>query len=233
MSLGRLVLLLLVLAVSAGAVLLVEGNTTPVSLHLASFAARAEAPLWLVIAFAFLGGAIAAGLLAGSFWLIGPFFDAKLADWVRGLTTNPPAYVPPSPPPPVMGLLIVLLLATALLGSTILLRAALLLAFAVAGVIAALWAMALVRVGTPIELRARYGGLGGGQGGWRLSQPASLLLIATVLLGAAVGLAQIDRGPELPRPADAKPAPEPAPKKEASEKAPEAAKPAPSSPTRP
>jgi hypothetical protein len=155
---------------------------------------------------------------------------AELTAWAQGFTLNPPAIAPP--PPSVIGLLIVLLLTPVLLGSTILVRTALVLAFAAAGIVAALRAMALVRVGTPIELRARYGGLGGGQGGWRLSQPASLLLIAAILLGAAVGLAQVDRGPEPQRPADVKPAPEPAPKKEVSEKAPEAATPALSAPTR-
>lgn len=301
MSLGRVVLLLLAVALGAGAVLLVEGNTTIVGLHLGSFAGRAEAPLWLVIASAFLGGAITAGLLVGLVWLIGPFFKVlvgiffvfilclaaavmgmrgaagvallvglllllaavtwerrgdlataatgvrtgagtswraiwaalgavhtELATWAQGLALYPPAVA--APPPAVIGLLIVLL-ASVLLGSTILLRAALVLAFAAAGVIAALRAMTLVRVGTPIELRARYGGFGGGRGGWRLSQPASLLLIATVLLGAAVGLAQVDRGPELRRPTDVKPAPASAPKKEESEKAPEAAKATSPSPT--
>jgi hypothetical protein len=302
MSLGRVVLLLLAVALGAGTVLLVEGNTTIVGLHLGSFAGRAEAPLWLVIASAFLGGAITAGLLVGMVWLIGPFFKVlvgiffvfilclaavvmgmrgaagiallvglllllaavtwerrvdlataatgvrtgadtswraiwaalgtvhtELATWAQGLASTPPAVA--APPPAVIGLLTVLLLASVLLGSTILLRAALVLAFAAAGVIAALRAMTLVRVGTPIELRARYGGFGGGRGGWRLSQPASLLLIATVLLGAAVGLAQVDRGPELRRPTDVKPAPASAPKKEESEKAPEAAKAASPSPT--
>src|SRR5438552_3359780 len=117
--------------------------------------------------------------------------------------TQPAAAAPPplvaAPPPSIIALLVVLLLATVLLGSTMLLRAALVLAFAAAGVVAALRAMALVRVGTPIELRARYGGLGGGRGGWRLSQPASLLLIAAILLAPAVGLAQVDRGPKLRR----------------------------------
>ncbi|MEH2546398.1 hypothetical protein V1283_003043 [Bradyrhizobium sp. AZCC 2262] len=303
MSLGRVVLLLLLLAlaVGAGAVLLVEGNTTPVSLHLGSFAALTETSLWLVIALAFLGGAIAPVLLAGLIWLIGPFFkiligtlfvltlcaaaaivgvrssaglallvglllllfavtwecradlvagatavrtsvltswngvwaalgaiQVELTAWVRGFAANPPAVA--APPPSVLALLILLLVATVLLGSTILLRSGLILAFGAAGVVAALRAMALVRVGTPIELRARSGGLGGSQGGWRLSQPASLLVIATILLGAAVGLAQVDRGPEQRRPADIKPAPEPGSKKEASEKAPEAANPL-SSPT--
>lgn len=314
MSLGRVVLLLLAVALGAGAVLLVEGNTTVVGLHLGSFAGRAEAPLWLVIASAFLGGAITAGLLVGLVWLIGPFFKVlvgiffvfilclaaavmgmrgaagvallvglllllaavtwerradlataatgvrtgagtswraiwaalgavhtELATWAQGLMSIPPAVgAPPTaaplpplvapPPPSVIALLIVLLLATALVGSTMLLRAALVLAFAAAGIVAALRAMTLVRVGTPIEMRARYGGLGGGRGGWRLSQPASLLLIAAILLAAAVGLAPVDRGPELRRPADAKPA-EPAPKKAEQEKAPETAKPASSSPT--
>jgi len=304
MSFGRVVvLLLLALAVGAAAVLVVEGNTTPVSLHLGSFAAHAEASLWLVITFAFLGGAIATGLLAGSFWLIGPFYNiligalfvlvlsaaatvlgtgspagiallvglllllvaaawdrradlaagatgvrtgvrtswngiwaglgavhAELTAWAQGFTLNPPAIAPP--PPSVIGLLIVLLVAPVLLDSTILVRTALVLGFAAAGIVAALRAMALVRVGIPIELRARYGGLGGGQGGWRLSQPASLLLIAAILLGAAVGLAQVDRGPELRRPADIKPASESAPKKVESKKAPEAVTPASSTATR-
>lgn len=308
MSLGRIVLLLLAVAVGAGTILLVEGNTTLVTLHLGSFAGRAEAPLWLVVASAFLGGAVTAGLLVGLVWLTGPFFKvlvgiffvfvlcvaaavmgmrgaagiallvglllllaavtwerrgdlataatgvrtgagtswraiwaalgaihSELTEWAQGLMSipsavgAPPTAAPPlvaPPPPSVIALLIVLLLATALLGSTMLLRAALVLAFAAAGIVAALRAMTLVRVGTPIEMRARYGGLGGGRGGWRLSQPASLLLIAAILLAAAVGLAPVERGPELRRPADAKPAAEPAPKKAEQEKAPEPAKPA-------
>jgi hypothetical protein len=79
MSLSRVVLLLLAVALGAGAVLLVEGNTTIVGLHLGSFAGRAEAPLWLVIASAFLGGAITAGLLVGMVWLIGPFFKVLVS----------------------------------------------------------------------------------------------------------------------------------------------------------
>jgi hypothetical protein len=304
MPLGRVVLLLLfALAVGAGAILTIEGNTTPVSLHLGSSAAHIEVPLWLIITFAFVGGAMAASVLAGSFWLIGPFYyiligglfalalsaavavlgvgtaaaislliglllllvamawerradlaaaaagirtcaraswsgilaglkavHAELTAWVQDLSSTPPAIAPP--PPSVIGLIIVLLLASVLLGSTILVRTALVLTFAAAGIVAALRAITMVGVGIPIELRARYGGLGGGQGGWRLSRPASLLLIAAILLGAAVGLAQVDRGFELTRPVDGKLVPEPTSKRGEPEKAPEAATPASSTPAR-
>src|SRR4051794_37007926 len=76
MSVGRVALLLvLTLAVGAGGTLVIEGNTAPVSLHLGSFTTHAEASLWIVIAFAFLGGAITVGLLAGSVWLLGLSFN--------------------------------------------------------------------------------------------------------------------------------------------------------------
>jgi len=110
-------------------------------------------------------------------------------------------------------LLVIILLAPVLMGSTILVRAALVLALAAAGIVAVLRALPLVRLGEPIELRARSAGLGGGQGGWRLSQPGSLLLIAGVVLGAAVGLAQVDRRLE-PRSTDTKPSVEVAQKKD-------------------
>jgi hypothetical protein len=151
------------------------------------------------------------GTLWNAIWAALNAVLTQLTAWAQGFTQNPPVITPP--PPSVIALLIVFLLAPAVLGSTILVRTALVLALAAAGIVAALRALALVRVGNPIELRARSGGFGGGQGGWRLSQPASSLLIAAVLLGAAVGLAQIDRRPEPQRPPDATPAAEVMPKK--------------------
>jgi hypothetical protein len=53
-------------------------------------------------------------------------------------------------------------------------------------------AITMIRGGAPVELRSLFGGLGGGQGGWRLSAPASLLLIAAVQLAGAVGFANLD-----------------------------------------
>jgi hypothetical protein len=131
----------------------------------------------------------------------------ELTNWVQGLTHNPPVIAPP--PPSGIVMLFVILLVPVVMGSTILVRAALVLALAAAGIVAVLRALTLVRLGQPIELRARSGGLAGGQGGWRLSQSGSLLLIAAVVLGAAVGLAQVDRRTEP------QPAAETAPKKEA------------------
>src|SRR5215471_18361933 len=75
MSPRRVGLLLVVaVAVGAAAALLVEGNTSPVSLHLGSFAAHTEASLWLVVALAFAAGVITTGVLMATTSLSGPFF---------------------------------------------------------------------------------------------------------------------------------------------------------------
>jgi hypothetical protein len=130
----------------------------------------------------------------GLSWALGATHK-ELTDWIQGLMHNPPGI---APPPSGIILVFVILLAPVVMGSTILLRAALVLALAAAGIVSVLRALALVRGGQPIELRARSGGLGSSQGGWRLSQPGSLLLIAAVVLGAAIGLAQVDRRTEAP-----------------------------------
>jgi hypothetical protein len=113
---------------------------------------------------------------------------------VSGFRLHPPVIV--APPRSVIVLLILLLLAPVLLGSTILLRSVLMLILAAFGIGAAVNAIGLVLAGQRIEVRSLNGGLGGGSAGWRLSQPASLLLVAAILIAAAVGLAQADRHPE-------------------------------------
>jgi hypothetical protein len=45
----------------------------------------------------------------------------------------------------------------------------------------------------PIELRNRGGGLGGSIGGWRISAPFGLIIVLLILVGAMVGIAQVDR----------------------------------------
>jgi hypothetical protein len=81
------------------------------------------------------------------------------------------------------------LAASALLGDTIVLRVALALCFASAALWVAYYAFTELRAGHPIETESRFGGLGGGLGGWRISSAAGLLLLTAVLTGAAVALA--------------------------------------------
>lgn len=152
----------------------------------------------------------------------------SLAQWAGGMLLAQVAPVDPqgqgnaAPPPaasvprPLVAFLIILLLGPALFGSMILVRTVLILVLATIGIGIGISAMTIVQRGQPVELRTRQGGLGGGQGGWRLSQPASLLLIAAVLLGAAVGLAGI-ADTSVTRP------PPPPPAKSKSDAAPSAA----------
>jgi hypothetical protein len=50
----------------------------------------------------------------------------------------------------------------------------------------------------PIRIEAHWGGLGGGLGGWRLSEPLVLLLVGVVCVGAA-GLIVAQSAPQPPR----------------------------------
>jgi hypothetical protein len=85
--------------------------------------------------------------------------------------------------------IVILLVASALLGDTVLVRAGLALGFAGAALAAAYHTFIELRRGRPLETESRFGGLGGGLGGWRISSTASLLLLTVVLTGAAVTLA--------------------------------------------
>ncbi len=95
-----------------------------------------------------------------------------------------------------------LLLATAL-GHISLPRALVLATFLIAAIVAAIHAIEATAQ-EPVELRSTWGGLGGGLGGWRLSRPAVLLLLALAMAGAAVAAA-------VPSPPVAPPAAKPPP----------------------
>jgi hypothetical protein len=84
---------------------------------------------------------------------------------------------------------IALLAASALLGDTLLVRVALALCFAAAALAVAYYAYTELRAGHAVETESRFGGLGGGLGGWRLSSAAGLLLLTALLAGAPVALA--------------------------------------------
>jgi hypothetical protein len=85
--------------------------------------------------------------------------------------------------------IVILLAASALLGDTVLVRAALALGFATAALATAYYTFVELRGGSRLETESRFGGLGGGLGGWRISSAASLLVLTVVLTGAAVTLA--------------------------------------------
>jgi hypothetical protein len=55
--------------------------------------------------------------------------------------------------------------------------------------------MHLLRMGGSVGIESRWGGLGGGIGGWSLSRGASLLLVALVLIASTIALV---RPPSLP-----------------------------------
>lgn len=122
-----------------------------------------------------------------------------MSAWIGGLVSTPRVVAPP--PTMALVLLVVLLLSPVLLGSVAPIRAALALASCAAGLAAAAGSVALLRRGESVEFRTRGGSLGGGQGGWRLSRAATLVLLAALFLGAAVGLAPADRPVERPPPA--------------------------------
>jgi hypothetical protein len=50
--------------------------------------------------------------------------------------------------------------------------------------------LTLINFGGTIEVESRWGGLGGGLGGWRLSREASLLLLALALIAGTVAAVQ-------------------------------------------
>ena len=54
-----------------------------------------------------------------------------------------------------------------------------------------------------VAVHTSWGGLGGGLGGWRLSQSATMFLLAAIFAGAAVGTLAIRLSPEPPDPAAA------------------------------
>jgi hypothetical protein len=49
--------------------------------------------------------------------------------------------------------------------------------------------------GEGVEIQSHWGGLGGGLGGWRISQSLVLLIVGVVLLGSALGVALYERAP--------------------------------------
>jgi hypothetical protein len=69
------------------------------------------------------------------------------------------------------------------------LQATLIILFGSAALMAAARLIELLQRGEAIELQSHWGGLGGALGGWRLSPPASLLLLTLVLSAGLAGLA--------------------------------------------
>jgi hypothetical protein len=81
-----------------------------------------------------------------------------------------------------------LLVAAAFFHELALSRIAVLIVLGPAALLAATRTIELLGRGDAVELQSRWGGLGGGLGGWRLSPAASLLLLTLFLAGAAVAV---------------------------------------------
>jgi hypothetical protein len=100
-------------------------------------------------------------------------------------------------PAPELGLIaasvVAILIVSAFMGSTLLLRLLLLLSLGAAAIMVAMQLVSAIGQNQPIELRNRGGGLGGSIGGWRISAPFGLIIVLLILVGAMVGIAQVDR----------------------------------------
>lgn len=103
--------------------------------------------------------------------------------------------------------LVALLAASAALHDLILVRILLALFLGLGSLVTALRLIEVLRAGEAIEFHSRTGGLGGGLGGWRLSQPAGLLILTAILAGAAVTVVATGPRPPDPKPAEAASAP--------------------------
>jgi hypothetical protein len=117
------------------------------------------------------------------------------------------AAAPPNPDPFAAAMLrltqfatafgIALVFASALLDDMMPIRAGVALGFAIAAMTAAYHTLVLLRGGRPLEGESRFGGLGGGIGGWRLSSTGSLMLLTMIFAAAAAvvanGISRSDR----------------------------------------
>ena len=155
---------------------------------------------WLVPAAVFLGGLMLIAAARGDMPLIrgvsvaGLGLAAAVAVCYALANTGLPRATLPSAQIGGVGV-IALLAASALLADTILLRVALAVCFAVAALGVAYYTFTEFRAGHLVETESRFGGLGGGLGGWRISSAACLLLLTVVLTGAAVALATYSTNP--------------------------------------
>jgi hypothetical protein len=149
---------------------------------------------WLVLAAVFLAGLALIAVARGDAVLIRTVSAAglSLAAAVAVYYALPHAGLPSATLPAAqIGSVgaIAVLAASALLGDTLLLRVALALSFAAGALGVAHYTFTELRAGHAVETESRFGGLGGGLGGWRISSAAGLLLLTAVLAGAAVALA--------------------------------------------
>ena len=149
---------------------------------------------WLALAAVFLAGVMLIAVARGdavvlrSVAIAGLGLATMAVVWDVLRTAGLPAQILPAARIGGVGA-VALLAASALLGDTILLRAALALGFAAGALGSAYYVFRELRGGRALETESRFGGLGGGLGGWRISTTASLLLLTVVLTGAAVTLA--------------------------------------------
>lgn len=88
-------------------------------------------------------------------------------------------------------------LIAALFGHLTIPRALVLALFAAAAISLAIHAVAALET-DPMELQSGWGGLGGGLGGWRVSRPTVLILLALAFAGVAVAAAVQPKAAERP-----------------------------------
>jgi len=136
---------------------------------------------YLPLAGAFAGGMACAGILL---WLTGgtAWLTARVVWLARSIKMVPPWTVVA-----VICLAIVGLVG-ALAQSIDFIQAMLILLLGSAALVAMAQVIDRLQRGESIELQSHWGGLGGAIGGWRLSPVTSLLLLALILTGSAIGV---------------------------------------------
>jgi len=228
---GRVVILIVWLALIAEAVISLIGQPSEVSFTPWPSALKLTAPLWAALAAVFVAGGLlvltAAVIvstkpeMAGWIALIAAWLGAMLGiaalrgDGVLLRATLPlgggllvvailwrvfPIFfvmvAPPNPDPFSTAMLqltefaiafgVAVVFTSALLDDF---RAGIALGFAGAALAAAYHALVQLRSGRPLESESRFGGLGGGGAGWRLSSTGSFVLLAMIFAAAAAAVA--------------------------------------------